>query len=87
MSETASRSYRGNCHCGAFIYTLTHPTIDRLSACDCSFCSKTGALWQPILDEAASQLSVVKGSEDDLHTYKFASGQFSYKARQGRLRG
>ncbi|KAH8173039.1 hypothetical protein LIA77_07294 [Sarocladium implicatum] len=73
MADSTSQSYRGNCHCGAFIYMLTTPTpIVKVDSCDCSFCSKTGALWHPVPDnEPATQLSFVKGSEDDLHVYNY----------------
>lgn len=38
-------SYRGNCHCGSFIFTLTVPEIKEAENCNCSICRKKGYLW------------------------------------------
>ena len=76
--ESPIRTYRGNCHCAAFIYTLTVPEITSLSSCNCSYCSKRGVLWHTI-PEPETQFQVVKGSEDDLAVYQFGSGQFLHK--------
>ncbi|KAJ7094382.1 Mss4-like protein [Mycena epipterygia] len=38
--------YNGNCHCGAVGYTLLSPEkIIAASDCNCSICSRDGALW------------------------------------------
>ncbi|KAJ7912431.1 hypothetical protein B0H13DRAFT_2327438 [Mycena leptocephala] len=38
--------YHGNCHCGAVAYTLLNPEkISTVNDCDCSICSRHGALW------------------------------------------
>lgn len=39
------KSYRGNCHCGAFIFTLRVPEITTVEYCNCSNCRKKGYLW------------------------------------------
>lgn len=39
------KSYRGNCHCGAFIFTLLVPEIVSAASCNCSICRKKGYLW------------------------------------------
>ncbi|KAK3390567.1 Mss4-like protein [Podospora didyma] len=48
MSETAKqtpRTYRGNCHCGAFVFEVEAPEITSAFACNCSICTKRGYLW------------------------------------------
>ncbi|KAJ6577642.1 Mss4-like protein [Mycena capillaripes] len=38
--------YNGSCHCGAVGYTLVSPDkITNATDCDCSICSRDGALW------------------------------------------
>ncbi|KAJ7912435.1 Mss4-like protein [Mycena leptocephala] len=38
--------YHGSCHCGAVRYTLLSPEkISTVNDCDCSICSRDGALW------------------------------------------
>ncbi|KAK3955449.1 Mss4-like protein [Pseudoneurospora amorphoporcata] len=37
--------YRGNCHCGSFIFTLLVPEIVSAESCNCSICRKKGYLW------------------------------------------
>ncbi|KAJ7181620.1 glutathione-dependent formaldehyde-activating enzyme [Mycena crocata] len=47
--ETA---YHGGCHCGAVGYTVHSPKkIEKARKCNCSICSREGALWTyPVLD-------------------------------------
>lgn len=47
MSATnpPTKKYRGNCHCGAFVFELDVPEIKSVSDCDCSICHKKGYLW------------------------------------------
>ncbi|KAJ6548824.1 Mss4-like protein [Mycena capillaripes] len=41
-----STVYNGSCHCGAVRYTLVSPDkITQATDCDCSICSRDGALW------------------------------------------
>lgn len=60
MSGTtaAVKTYRGNCHCGAFIFELTTAPIETAASCNCSSCIKKACMWLPLLDEGA--LTVVK---------------------------
>ena len=37
-------SYRGRCHCGAVSFTYPQ-TPEFLTQCNCSLCSRLGALW------------------------------------------
>lgn len=74
MSETEKselKTYRGNCHCGSFIYEATIPEIKALYSCNCSLCTKRGTLWTPVPDETA--FKVVKGDEDNFTVYQFGA--------------
>lgn len=70
MAEAEKRSYRGNCHCGAFIFEVKAPEIKSAMSCNCSICTKKGYLWffprEPI--------TVVKG-EGSLKEYAFGPKQ------------
>lgn len=82
MAETTAlpKTYRGNCHCGNFIYTLTVPEITGVSSCDCSICTKKAPLWT-VSSNPGEQFEIVKGDEDtDLATYQFGSKALSHKA-------
>ncbi|KAK3347015.1 Mss4-like protein [Lasiosphaeria hispida] len=68
------KTYRGNCHCGAFVYEVELPEIKAVSACNCSICTKKGYLWVK-----PSEIKVVKGDEDALTGYTFGSKTFYHK--------
>lgn len=72
-SEGNLKTYRGNCHCGAFIYEAKLPEITSYSECNCSICRKKGYAY--LLPEGG-QIDVVKGSIDDLASYAFNKGGF-----------
>jgi hypothetical protein len=71
------RTYRGNCHCGAFVYEATLPEITQASECDCSMCVKKGYLF--VFTNSAKNFKVVKGSQDDLVTYRFGGKNLDHK--------
>ncbi|KAJ0115342.1 glutathione-dependent formaldehyde-activating gfa [Diaporthe amygdali] len=70
------KTYRGNCHCGAFIYEATLPEITSYSECNCSICRKKGYAW---LFASEGQLDIVKGSIDELASYTFNNGIFVHR--------
>lgn len=61
-----AKTYKGSCHCGKVAYEAQ---IDLTSvlACNCSICSRKGALMAFIGDDAFS----LKNGEDDLTDYQF----------------
>ncbi|KAK7958317.1 glutathione-dependent formaldehyde-activating enzyme [Apiospora saccharicola] len=62
------RTYRGNCHCKEFVYEAEIPEIHAANQCNCSICTKKGALWVfPVKDS----FRWVKGDEEDLTEYTF----------------
>lgn len=72
-SEGKIKTYRGNCHCGAFVYEARLPEITSYTECNCSICRKKGYAF---LILAEGQLDVVKGSIDELASYSFNNGGF-----------
>lgn len=72
-TKPETKTYRGNCHCGAFIYELTCPEIKAGSSCNCSICFKKGVVWtMPPKDS----FKIVKGSvADDLTDYHPEGGK------------
>ena len=63
----------GQCHCGNIAYTLDwkpDPTEIPARACDCSFCTKHGAVWTSVPD---GDLRVTVRRPDLLHRYAFGT--------------
>ena len=65
MPET----YEGGCHCGRVRFRVT-ADLDRVTACNCSICTKKGFLHLIVLPEQFALLS----GEDALATYRFNTG-------------
>ena len=40
MAEQVLENYQGNCHCGAFKFSVKLPELKQVYACNCSICSK-----------------------------------------------
>jgi hypothetical protein len=77
-TEQPLKTYRGNCHCGAFVYEAQLPEIKTVGECNCSICLKKGYLF---LFMAPAGFKVVKGSEEDLTSYTFGSKMMAHKVR------
>jgi hypothetical protein len=77
MSETQPelKTYRGNCHCGAFKFTIDVPEITAITRCKCSICFMKGYQW---LFPGPGCFKIVKG-EGSLKDYTFASGTVFHK--------
>jgi hypothetical protein len=67
-------TYRGNCHCGAFVYEVKLPEITSYTECNCSICRKKGYAYL-----IPNQLDIVKGSVDELSSYTFNEGRFVHR--------
>lgn len=64
----------GQCHCGNIAYTLDwepDPTEIPARACDCSFCTKHGAVWTSV---PGGDLRVTVHRPELLHRYAFGTG-------------
>ncbi|MFO7178946.1 MAG: GFA family protein [Pseudomonadota bacterium] len=60
------KTYTGSCHCGRVRYEVT-ADISQVISCDCSICSRTGAL---LAFAPASSFKLLSG-EGDLSDYQF----------------
>ena len=65
----AGQAYEGGCHCGRVRFRVT-ASLDRVTYCDCSVCSKKGFLH---LIVAPEQFELLRGNEA-LTTYRFNTG-------------
>jgi len=83
MAETEQqplKTYRGNCHCGAFVYEIKVPEIKLGYECNCSICSKKGYCWN-FMPEGA--YTMVKGDEKDLTSYQFNNNKYKHLVNDG----
>ena len=62
-----SQMYEGGCHCGRVRFQATSD-LAHVASCNCSICSKRGALWAFV---KAPQFKLLEG-EDALTDYQFA---------------
>jgi hypothetical protein len=65
MSET--RTYQGSCHCGQVKYEVTLDLTQPALTCNCSICSRTGAMLSFVLPDSFKVLS----GDDALTDYQF----------------
>jgi hypothetical protein len=72
------KTYRGNCHCTAYVYEVTVPEIKQASECNCSVCYKKAALW---VFPKPSDVKFVKGDPSTLTRYNFSKNQFTHTVR------
>ncbi|KAI1334981.1 glutathione-dependent formaldehyde-activating enzyme [Xylariaceae sp. FL0016] len=72
----AVKTYRGNCHCTAYVFEVSLPELKTGRQCNCSFCYKRGCVVYPT---NADNISFVKGDAETLATYTFGSGKFKHK--------
>ncbi|KAH8889748.1 hypothetical protein GQ53DRAFT_747966 [Thozetella sp. PMI_491] len=73
-TEQATQTYRGSCHCGAFIFEMEGPEIKKVSKCNCSICFRKGYNWTP----PTGRLNIIKG-ESTLQEYKFGPKNTAHK--------
>ena len=68
MSMGDTRTINGTCHCGAVSFDVLLPNgLENLSRCNCSMCSRRGAVVTSVPLEA---LKIIKGA-DKLKLYQF----------------
>ncbi|RDA93757.1 hypothetical protein CP533_0216 [Ophiocordyceps camponoti-saundersi (nom. inval.)] len=81
MTTTSSEklcTYRGNCHCGRYVYEAELPEIKSLYDCNCSICTKKGYLGV-FVGAADGAFRVIKGSDEDLSSYTFGPKNWLHK--------
>ena len=64
MAET--KNFSGGCHCGLVRYDVT-ADISQVFACNCSICTKRGALWAFVPPEQFA----LRAGADELLDYQF----------------
>ncbi|KAG7130569.1 Centromere protein V like [Verticillium longisporum] len=70
-------TYRGNCHCGAFVFEVDLPVLTSVTECNCSICRRKGYIGDfPISRDV---FRIVKGNEDDLAVYEFGAKKYQHK--------
>ncbi|KAJ7490477.1 Mss4-like protein [Mycena latifolia] len=70
--------YPGNCHCGAFKFTLKAPKLTQAFTCNCSICSKNGYMWA--FPANVEHFTVVQGEEiGTLKSYEFGKRTMAHK--------
>ena len=69
-----TKKYRGNCHCGNFVFEFEMPEIKSASDCNCSICFKKGYKWI----FPGDSMTIIKG-EDALVEYTFAAGNTKHR--------
>lgn len=62
--------YHGSCHCGTVRFEVDGP-IEQVVQCNCSICSKKGALHHAV---EPSRFRLLCG-QDQLGTYRFGTGE------------
>ncbi|KAI9901625.1 hypothetical protein N3K66_003442 [Trichothecium roseum] len=75
MSQ-GNKTYRGNCHCGAFVYEAECPEIKEVTSCNCSICVRKGYLW---VFPGKDNFRFVKGDADGLTGYEFGQKMINHK--------
>jgi len=66
VSRDEMKTYRGQCHCGKVQFEVT-TVLDRGDRCNCSFCSRRGAIMHSV---SADRFKLLAG-EDSLTLYQF----------------
>jgi len=61
-----TKSYSGGCHCGEVRYETT-PDLSKVMACNCSICTRIGALWAFVPPDHFA----LRSGEDCLTEYQF----------------
>jgi hypothetical protein len=68
--KAAVKIYRGNCHCGEFIFNVKAAELNSVTECNCSICFKKGYLWF----NSPEPMTIIKG-DGSLKEYTFGLGR------------
>lgn len=75
------KTYRGQCHCGRVTFEA-RANLDFVVECNCSLCSRKGALWHPATE---ADLRILTG-EADLTLYQFNTRTAKHYLCHGSIR-
>ncbi len=67
-SVTRLRKYQGSCHCGRVKFEI-EADVDHVRVCDCSICSRRGALIHRVAEESFNLLTPI----EELTVYQWGS--------------
>ncbi|KAJ7037909.1 Mss4-like protein [Mycena alexandri] len=70
QNSGSSSVFAGNCHCGAFKFTVKLTNLNHISSCNCSLCSRNAYLWAH--PASNSDLTVLLG-EGSLKSYQYGT--------------
>ena len=73
MAGGPIQKYQGSCHCGAVSFEI-NTNLDKVVQCNCSICTRKGALHHRVPPEQFTLLS----GEEDLQIYKFGTRKASH---------
>lgn len=82
-NEKPLKNYRGNCHCGAFVFELQTPEITTVGYCNCAICVRKGYLE---VFPGPDNFQFVKGNEDDLTAYSFGEKKIIHKVNDAQYK-
>lgn len=98
MAEQVLETYHGNCHCGAFKFSVRLPELKEVFKCDCSICTKvvstflllifhediaSRADWRPIIEGIPLGLSLVRWSVCSGEGRRYTEGLSFWKGDHG----
>jgi hypothetical protein len=71
------KTYKGNCHCSAFKFSIKIPELTSVTECNCSICFKKGYKW---VFPGAECFTIEKG-DGSLKNYEFGKCSMYHKVR------
>lgn len=77
MADEGLKTYRGNCHCKAYLFEARITEIKTAYACNCSLCVRRATLYATPLNPAA--INWIKGNENSMADYMFGAKTFHHK--------
>jgi hypothetical protein len=69
------KTYRGNCHCGAFKFNIKIPELTTVTECNCSICFRKGSKW---VFPGPGCFTIEEG-DGSLKDYEFADRSITHK--------
>jgi hypothetical protein len=79
MTESTAatlKTYRGNCHCGAYVFETKLPEITKVKVCNCSICYKRADIWAW---PSQGNVTWIKGDLKTMKGYVFGKKHFERK--------
>lgn len=77
MADEGLQTYRGNCHCNAYVFDARITEIKTAYACNCSLCARRASLYATPLNPA--DINWIKGKETSMADYMFGAKTFHHK--------